>query len=201
MSRAPAVPVIPVQVLMTAYAEGRFPMAHADGELYWHDPDPRAVFPLERLRPDARLARRMRNGGFTITRDEAFDPVVQGCAQREETWIDARIRATYGALHRAGHAHSVEVWARTDDAERALVGGIYGVALGGAFFGESMFHRRSDAGKVAFYALAEHLRARGFALFDSQYLNPVTARLGAEEVPRARFLRMLATARAMPVCF
>ncbi|HQW85794.1 MAG TPA: leucyl/phenylalanyl-tRNA--protein transferase [Flavobacteriales bacterium] len=201
MSRPTEVPVIPVQVLMAAYAEGRFPMAHADGELYWHDPDPRAVFDLDALRPNARLARLMRNAGFHVTRDEAFTSVVDACAERPETWIDARIRATYAQLHRAGHAHSVEVWSMDDRGALMLVGGIYGVALGGAFFGESLFHRVPNAGKVAFHALAEHLRRCGFTLFDSQYLNPFTARLGAVEVPRARFLRMLAAAKQVPACF
>ncbi|MBL8010923.1 MAG: leucyl/phenylalanyl-tRNA--protein transferase [Flavobacteriales bacterium] len=201
MSRTTEVPVIPVHVLMAAYAAGRFPMAHADGELYWHDPDPRAVFDLDAVRPNARLARLMRNAGFHVTRDEAFTAVVDACAERPETWIDARIRATYAQLHRAGHAHSVEVWATEGTGTRALVGGIYGVALGGAFFGESLFHRRPNAGKVAFHALAGHLRQRGFTLLDSQYLNPFTASLGAVEVPRARFLRMLAAAKQVPACF
>lgn len=201
MSHSREVPVIPVHTLLEAYSEGRFPMAHADGELYWHDPDPRAVFDLASVRPNARLARAMRQADFHITRDEAFPAVVEACAERPETWIDARIQATYVQLHRAGHAHSVEVWSTDGPGKRQLVGGIYGVALGGAFFGESMFHRLPNAGKAAFHALADHLRRCGFTLFDSQYLNPFTASLGAVEVPRARFLRMLAAAKQVPACF
>ncbi len=201
MTRSHEVQVVPVTELMAAYAKGRFLMAHDDGLLYWHNPDPRAIFDLQRLRPNTRLARTMRNGGFEVTHDQAFAEVVKGCADRETTWIDERIEATYNLVHQAGHAHSVEVWREDGAAGRTLVGGIYGVALGGAFFGESLFNRAPNAGKVAFHSLAAHLRDRGFTLFDSQYLNPFTARLGAVEVSRARFLRMLAKARKQDTTF
>lgn len=157
-------------------------MCHDDGELYWHDPDPRAVFELERLQPNARARRAFRQAGFTYTHDRVFDDVVRACADREETWIDERILASFGALHQAGYAHSLEVWA-----DGALVGGIYGVALRGAFFGESLFSRRPHAGKAAFFALASHLQQRGYVLFDTQYINPFTAQLGAVEISRALF--------------
>ena len=188
--------IIPPEILVKAYRKGLFPMCHEDGELYWHDPDPRAVFTLDTLEPDRRTARIIRSGRFTITRDKAFAEVIAACADREGTWIDERIKASYVALHRAGHAHSMEAWQ-----DQELVGGIYGVAVGGAFFGESMFTRASNAGKVAFHALVAHLRERGFVLFDSQYINDFTAQLGAVEHPRERFKQDLKAALRLPVTF
>lgn len=188
--------IIPPEILVKAYRKGLFPMCHEDGELYWHDPDPRAVFTLDTLEPDRRTARIIRSGRFTITRDKAFAEVIAACAEREDTWIDERIKASYVALHRAGHAHSMEAWQ-----DKELVGGIYGVAVGGAFFGESMFTRASNAGKVAFHALVAHLRERGFVLFDSQYINDFTAQLGAVEHPRERFKQDLKAALRLPVTF
>lgn len=177
---------IPVEILLRAYSNGHFPMCHEDGELYWHDPDPRAIFPLDAIRPNARLKRQIRAAGFTITMDNAFGDVLAGCADRDETWIDERISASYKALHKAGFAHSVETWSKGE-----LVGGIYGVALKGAFFGESMFSRNDNAGKAAFYALVQHLKDHGYVLFDSQYINPFTSQLGAVEVARKDFRSML----------
>ena len=188
--------IIPPEILVKAYRKGLFPMCHEDGELYWHDPDPRAVFTLDTLEPDRRTARIIRSGRFTITRDKAFAEVIAACAEREDTWIDERIKASDVALHRAGHAHSMEAWQ-----DKELVGGIYGVAVGGAFFGESMFTRASNAGKVAFHALVAHLRERGFVLFDSQYINDFTAQLGAVEHPRERFRQDLKAALRLPVTF
>jgi leucyl/phenylalanyl-tRNA--protein transferase len=188
--------IIPPEILVKAYRKGLFPMCHEDGELYWHDPDPRAVFTLDTLEPDRRTARIIRSGRFTITRDKAFAEVIAACAEREDTWIDERIKASYVALHRAGHAHSMEAWQ-----DQELVGGIYGVAVGGAFFGESMFTRASNAGKVAFHALVAHLRERGFVLFDSQYINDFTAQLGAVEHPRERFKQDLKAALRLRVTF
>ena len=184
---------VPVELLIEAYANGRFPMAHADGELYWHDPDPRSIFPLDLLVADDRTERDLRTGKFRVSIDEAFEQVVRSCADRSETWIDERMIASYVGLHQAGHAHSVEAWKGGQ-----LVGGIYGVALGGAFFGESMFHRANNAGKVVFHTLVRHLRERGFVLFDSQYINPFTKKLGAIEVPRPEFMRSLSIAVRMP---
>ena len=188
--------IIPPEILVKAYRKGLFPMCHEDGELYWHDPDPRAVFTLDTLEPDRRTARIIRSGRFTITRDKAFAEVIAACAEREDTWIDERIKASYVALHRAGHAHSMEAWQ-----DQELVGGIYGVAVGGAFFGESMFTRASNAGKVAFHALVAHLRERGFVLFDSEYIYDFTAQLGAVEHPRERFRQDLKAALRLPVTF
>ena len=188
------VEVIPVPLVLAAYRKGLFPMCHEDGQLYWHDPDPRAVFPLESVKPNTRLQRVMRSGKFRLTHNTAFDDVIRGCADRAETWIDSRIIHTYGALYRAGHAHSVEAW--HDD---RLVGGIYGIAIGGAFFAESMFSRMPSAGIVAFHTLVAHLKQRGFVLFDSQYINDFTARLGAVEIGRAAYKRSLAQALRVAV--
>lgn len=196
MNRERLVERIPVNELLALYASGRFPMAHEDGQIHAHEPDPRAVFPLDRLVPDARLRRLVRSGRFSMTMDKAFPAVINACADRPDTWIDPCIMTSYVDLHHAGHAHSVETW----ECGR-LVGGIYGVALGGAFFGESMFSRVSNAGKVAFHTLVEHLQERGFQLFDTQYINPFTRQLGAVEIPKARFLLALRHALASPVRF
>jgi leucyl/phenylalanyl-tRNA--protein transferase len=185
----PLVPTIPVDALVEAYGQGRFPMCHEDGALYWHDPDPRAVFPLETIRPNVRMEHHMRSPRFRITVDKAFGQVIRACADRPDTWLDERLIASYVALHEAGFAHSVEVWERG-----TLVGGIYGVSLGGAYFAESMFNRVSNAGKIAFHALVQKLREAGYMLLDTQYINDFTASLGAQEVPRAEFLRSLARA-------
>lgn len=185
----PLVPTIPVDALLEAYAQGRFPMCHEDGALYWHDPDPRAVFPLDSVLPNARMIRAMRSPRNRVTVDAAFDKVLRACADREDTWLDGRLIASYNALHVAGYAHSVEVWQKG-----TLVGGIYGVALGGAFFAESMFNRVSNAGKIAFHTLVQKLRTAGYVLIDTQYINPFTASLGAVEIPRAEFLKLLARA-------
>jgi leucyl/phenylalanyl-tRNA---protein transferase len=187
--------VLPAELLLSAYRSGIFPMAHEDGEIYWHQPDPRAVFDLVSLKPDGRTARVMRSGRFSSTKDQAFEQVMRSCADRAETWIDDRILTSYAELHRTAHAHSVEVWE-----EGHLVGGIYGVALGAAFFGESMFGK-DNAGKVAFHLLATHLQERGFLLFDTQYINTFTRQLGAYEIPKAEFEKALATAIDSPVRF
>lgn len=196
MNPAVLVPTIPVEELLEAYNEGRFPMCHEDSNLYWHDPDPRAVFPLQALEPNERTLRALRSKRFTYSKDSAFNAVIEACAEREETWLDHRLIASYQALHAAGFAHSVEVWE-----EGRLVGGIYGVALGGAFFGESMFNRVPNAGKLAFYTLLEHLKQHGFTLFDTQYINAFTAQLGAVEVRCAEFRRTLAQALPLTVKF
>ena len=187
---------IPITELLLAYGTGRFPMCHDDGELYWHDPDPRAVFPLEQLGPNARAIRAFRQAGFTTTIDEAFEAVIRACADRRETWIDERLITSYVALHASGYAHSVETWAKGE-----LVGGIYGVSLRGAFFGESMFSRRTNAGKAAFFALVAHLQEQGHVLFDTQYLNDFTQQLGAIEIPRERFRERLDAALDVDVRF
>jgi len=186
--------------LLEAYRHGIFPWT--EDPVTWWSPDPRAVFELDTFHTHIprRLLKTFRQGRFQVTRDTAFPAVIAGCAEpapgREETWITEGFVAAYTALHREGHAHSVEVWEG-----EALVGGIYGVALGGFFAGESMFHRVSDASKVALCALAAHLRGAGFTLFDTQVATPVTRAFGAVDIPRGEYLRRLAEAIALPVSF
>jgi leucyl/phenylalanyl-tRNA--protein transferase len=184
--------MIPSDVLVSAYASGWFPMAIEKGDIRWYSPDPRGIIPLESFHVPARLARVVRRGGFRIAIDTAFDRVIRACAESERdredpgSWIDEEIIESYEALHRLGLAHSVEAW-RGDE----LAGGLYGVALGGAFFGESMFHHQTDASKVALAALVDRLTARGYRLLDTQWLTEHLEQFGAIEVPRRRYLKML----------
>ena len=180
--------MIPVATLLGAYQAGYFPMA-VDGGVRWFSPERRGVIPLDRFRVSRRFARLLRQQRFRCTVNEAFRDVITACASRDDaegTWIDDEIRESYCLLHRAGHAHSVEVWA--DD---RLAGGLYGVSLRGAFFGESMFHRTRDASKVALDCLVSRLRNRGYRLLDVQWVTPHLERLGAVEIPRARYLALL----------
>lgn len=201
--------------LLRAYADGVFPWFSDGDPVLWWSPDPRAVIELDGLHVSRRLARTIRSGKFRVTADRAFEAVMRGCGEdREEgTWVTAEMLAGYTELHRLGHAHSVEVWHHPGTAavpaaggERAagtaavpgedwlLAGGIYGVAVGGLFAGESMFHRVTDASKVALAALVERLRRRGFVLFDVQMTTDHTARMGAVNIPRADYLRRLRAA-------
>ncbi len=177
--------------LLLAYRSGIFPWS--DDPLTWWSPDPRAIFELDRFHVPRSLARTLRSGRFRTTVNRAFRAVIEGCAApapgRMETWISPAFIEAYTALHRAGHAHSVECWQGAE-----LVGGIYGVTVGGLFAGESMFHRARDASKVALVALVERLRERGFVLFDIQMRTPVTRLLGAVEISREEYLRRLAGA-------
>ena len=187
------------ELLLAAYAQGIFPMAvNARGRLGWFSPDPRALIPLdERFHVPHGLRRALKKGRFTITVDQDFEGVIRACAQSHgETWISPEIRRGYTELHRAGHAHSVE--ARL---EGRLVGGLYGVRLGAAFFGESMFHWETDASKVALVALVERLRAGGFRLLDTQWTTPHLERFGAFEMPKADYLKILRAAVKQPGVF
>jgi leucyl/phenylalanyl-tRNA--protein transferase len=185
-----------VERLLAAYRAGIFPYYESPPILWW-SPDPRAVFDLDRFHVSRRLARTVRSGRFQVTFDRDFDAVIRGCADRAEgTWITPEMIAAFNKLHRAGHAHSVEVRRGGD-----LVGGVYGVAIGGLFAGESMFSRARDASKVALVHLVERLRRRGYVLFDVQILNHHTASLGAVEVPRRVYLARLAGAVALDVTF
>lgn len=181
------------QRLLLAYRSGIFPWT--DNPITWWSPDPRAIFEFGRVHVPRSLRRVLRKHRFVITRDQAFRQVMEGCAEpapgRQESWVTPAFIHAYTALHRMGHAHSVEVWL-----EGRLVGGVYGVAIGGFFAGESMFHRVSDASKVALIHLLEHLQQRGFVLFDTQMLTPVTRLLGAIEIPREEYLRRLEPALA-----
>jgi leucyl/phenylalanyl-tRNA--protein transferase len=185
-------------ILLRAYALGIFPMADGrdDPAIHWIDPRRRGILPMEGFRPSRSLARRLRRGTFRFSADRAFAAVVSACADRDETWISRRIEALYERLFAYGHAHSIEVW----QGDR-LVGGIYGVTLGAAFFGESMFSRVTDASKAALAQAVKGLRSQGFRLFDTQFLTPHLASLGGIEVPRAAYHRLLEEALAAPALF
>lgn len=177
--------------MLAGYACGIFPMARSrdDPHIDWIEPRLRGIIPLDGFHVSRSLARRIRNAPWTIRTDTAFNEVVLACAAREETWINDTLLAIYEALHQAGNAHSLEVWEGDE-----LVGGVFGVTLGTAFFGESMFSRRSDASKVALAYLVDRLRQAGFTLFDTQFLTPHLASLGAVEIPRTEYLRRLGNA-------
>jgi leucyl/phenylalanyl-tRNA---protein transferase len=185
------------EVLLKAYACGIFPMAESadDPALYWIEPDMRGIIPLEGFHVPARLARTVRATPFTVWVDRDFDAVVDGCAEakddRARTWINERIRKIYRSLFEHGHCHSIEVY----DGDK-LAGGLYGVALGGAFFGESMFHRARDASKVALVHLVARLRAGGYRLLDTQYVTDHLKTFGAVEVPKRRYHKLLEEAIA-----
>jgi leucyl/phenylalanyl-tRNA--protein transferase len=184
--------------LLLAYRSGIFPWT-AD-PITWWSPDPRAIFELDRVHVSHSLAKVLRQGRFQITLDRAFRQVMQGCAEsrpgRGQSWITPEFLEGYTRLHEQGHAHSLECW----DGEH-LAGGIYGVAVGGLFAGESMFHRASNASKVAVYRLIEHLRRRGFTLFDIQMLTPITTQLGGVTIQREEYLKRLAVAVEQPCSF
>jgi leucyl/phenylalanyl-tRNA--protein transferase len=186
------------ELLLRAYASGVFPMAEsADAEaLFWVDPERRGILPLDGLKVSRRLARSFRGGDFAIRVDTDFEGVIDACADRPETWINPAIRRLYVELHRRGHAHSVEVWQ-----DGRLAGGLYGVALGAAFFGESMFSRVRDGSKLALIALVARLNAGGFRLLDTQFVTEHLARLGAVEIARADYRRRLAAALGRPADF
>ena len=195
-------PSITPDDLLRAYRRGLFPMAEARAtdRIFWLDPEWRGVLPLDGFHLPRRLARTLRTAPFHVTADRDFAGVIAGCAEpapgREDTWINPRIEALFTALHHAGHAHSVEVWQRG-----ALVGGLYGVRLGGAFFGESMFSRATDASKVALVHLVARLRLGGFRLLDTQFITAHLARFGAVEIPRAEYRRRLAEALDAPAAW
>jgi len=185
-------PRLTPEILLRAYAEGLFPMAERRGDpmLYWVSPDKRGILPLDEFHVPQRLARTVRSRRFTVTADRAFADVMRACAApgpgRDESWINDEILRLYTALHAGGHAHSIECW--RDD---ALVGGLYGVRLGAAFFGESMFSRERDASKVALVHLVDALTRGGFVLLDTQFITAHLAQFGAVEIPRAQYLAKL----------
>ena len=192
MSNSGQTPEITPQILLRAYSVGMFPMAEGadDPTLFWVDPDMRGIFPLDRMIISKSLAKTLRNDLYEVRIDEDFDAVIDGCAaatqDRPNTWINHRIRRLYRDLFDFGFVHTVEVFSG-----RERVGGLYGVKIGAAFFGESMFHRATDASKVALMHLAGRLRAGGFRLLDTQFVTPHLATLGAVEVPRDAYHVML----------
>lgn len=178
--------VIPKDVLLTGYARGVFPMAE-DGHIMWFSPERRGLIPLdERFHIPHGLKKAMRKQPFEIRRNTAFREVMLGCASREETWIDEIILASYCALHDEGHAHSFECWD-----EDGLQGGLYGVSLGGVFFGESMFSRKTDASKIALVALVEWLRRKNYQLLDTQWMTKHLKQFGGYELTREQYLAEL----------
>lgn len=185
-------PRLTPEILLRAYAEGLFPMAERRGDpvLYWVSPEKRGILPLDEFHVPHRLARTVRSRRFTVTADRAFRDVMLACAApapgREESWINDEILRLYTALHVGGHAHSIECW--RDD---KLVGGLYGVRLGAAFFGESMFSRERDASKVALVHLVDALQRGGFLLLDTQFMTAHLAQFGAMEIPRPQYLARL----------
>jgi len=180
------------------YAQGIFPMAmnREDTRLHWFEPRLRGIIPLDNFHISRSLARVIRRETFTIRINSAFSEVVEGCADRPETWINAPLLDLYDTLFRAGYAHSLEVW--QDD---TLAGGIFGITLGGAFFGESMFSRATNASKVALAYTVDRLRQAGFTLFDTQYLTPHLASMGGIEIPRAEYRKRLEKALAQSADF
>jgi leucyl/phenylalanyl-tRNA--protein transferase len=180
--------MIPATTLLRAYRAGFFPMA-VKGRIHWFSPERRGIVPLDRFHMPRRLRRTVCGGRFEVSVNRAFGEVIAACAAGRtprDTWIDDTIIDSYTALYRQGSAHSVETWR-----DGVLVGGLYGVSIRGAFFGESMFHRFTDASKVALCALVERLRERGYVLLDVQWVTPHLARLGAVGVPRAHYLTLL----------
>jgi len=180
-------------ILINAYCQGVFPMAEDDGTVYWYDPDPRAILPLDGLHVSRSLKRRLRRGGFAVKYNTAFCTVMTECARpapgREKTWISQEFIEVYGQLHTLGFAHSIEIW-REDE----LVGGIYGVGIGGLFAGESMFSSITDASKIALVHLVSHLKQHNFSLFDVQFTTAHLMRFGVVDIPRAEYKSRLARA-------
>ncbi len=192
-------PDITPDLLLRAYSIGLFPMADSadDPELFWVEPELRGIIPLDDFHISKSLAKTIRRAPFDIRYDTAFEQVMDGCAapapDRPTTWINAKIRSLYATLHSMGHAHCVEAWEGDE-----LVGGLYGVSLGSAFFGESMFSRRTDASKICLVYLVERLRKRGFVLLDTQFTTEHLKNFGAIDVPKSRYEKMLARAIATP---
>jgi leucyl/phenylalanyl-tRNA--protein transferase len=184
-------------LLLRAYASGYFPMADsASGEIAWYSPDPRAIIPLDEFKIPRSLRQVIRKGVFEVRIDTAFEEVIHACAKRKETWISDEIIGSYCELYRRGFAHSVESWH-----DAVLAGGLYGVALGGAFFGESMFSLSRDASKVALAALVGRLKDKKFSLLDTQFSTPHLARFGTKEIPREEYLALLRQAVQSPASF
>lgn len=179
------------ELLLGAYAAGVFPMADSrdSSEVYWVDPRERGVLPLDGFHMSRSLARRMRRGDLRATLDVAFDEILDGCADREDTWINGTIRDLALTLAERGHAHAFGVWSGD-----RLIGGMYGLALGSAFFGESMFSRATDGSKMTLAWAVDHLKRTGFTLFDTQFLTPHLASLGAVEISRAQYHALLGIA-------
>lgn len=186
------------ELLLHGYSVGIFPMSESrdDPEIFWVDPRKRGILPLDGFHISRSLRHAMRRSTWTVTIDQDFEGVLDGCADREDTWINAEIRALYGALHRRSQAHSLEVWEGD-----TLIGGVYGVVLGSAFFGESMFSRRTNASKIALACLVDRLNQGAFTLFDTQFITSHLASLGGIEISRAKYHSRLAAAKEQLASF
>jgi len=184
------------EIVISAYKLGFFPMAESDGSIYWHNPNPRSIIPLDEIKMSHSMKQLFRKKVFEFTINKACKKVIVECSKREETWISEEIIKTYTELNKMGYVHSVEAW---KDGE--LAGGLYGVAIGGAFFGESMFTKVSNASKACFYFLVERLKKKGFRLLDSQYINEHTLSLGAILIPKELYLQLLKEATDLPCTF
>lgn len=185
------------EFLLEAYKSSYFPMAESrTGEIYMHSPEMRAIFPIYDIKTPKNIIKLAKKKIFRCTINYDFELVIRECARRKITWINDVIIESYINLYKAKHAHSIETWK-----DNEIVGGLYGVSIGGAFFGESMFNKVSDASKFAFYFLVEYLRSRGFLLLDSQYINEFTQNLGAIEVPKVIYLKILEKAINLPCSF
>lgn len=185
--------MIESELLLQGYRLGVFPMAMEDDSIAWFSPDPRAIIPLENFHVPHALRRVARKKIFEIKIDNHFGDVIRACAKRKDTWINREIIESFERLHELGHAHSIEAWS-----QNKLAGGLYGVAIGGAFFGESMFHRVTDASKIALVALVEHLREKKFALLDTQWTTPHLQQFGVIEISRDQYLKSLERAVELP---
>ena len=179
--------IIDPEILLSAYCGGMFPMAHGrDGDIHWYSPEMRGIIPLNGLKVSRSLRQTMKKRTFEIRFDTNVESTIRACADREDVWISETIVQSYLQLHRLGFVHSVEAWNNG-----ALAGGLYGVAIGGAFFGESMFSRVTDASKIALVALVERMKLNGFTLLDTQYTNPHLETLGCIEIPKEEYLNLL----------
>ncbi|HUU81995.1 MAG TPA: leucyl/phenylalanyl-tRNA--protein transferase [Phycisphaerae bacterium] len=190
-------PQLAPELLLAAYSRGIFPMAEEEGRIMWFCPDPRAIIELDALRVSKTLAQLYRQGRFELTVNRDFIAIITACADRPEgTWISQDFIEAYGRLHELGYAHSIEAWRQGE-----LAGGLYGVAIGGVFCGESMFFRQRDASKIALVYLVERMNERGFELLDVQFTTDHLARMGAVEIPREEYFRRLAAAVRKPCRF
>ncbi|MEK7726860.1 MAG: leucyl/phenylalanyl-tRNA--protein transferase [candidate division KSB1 bacterium] len=188
--------MIPANTLLEAYSQGIFPMADEDGAIGWYEANPRAIIEIDGYRIPHDLKRVLKRNSFELHRNRSFEQVMRNCMQRNPTWISEEMVRSYVQLHRLGHAHSVETWHNGE-----LVGGLYGVHIGGAFFGESMFHRASHASKIALAHLMRHLQERNFALHDAQMMTSTLKLFGAENIPRSEYLQRLEQAIKKKVVF
>lgn len=183
-------------VLLSAYCQGLFPMGMEDGSIGWYRPEWRGILPVEEFHVPRRLERYLKHCPFEVRWDTAFAAVMEGCADRDETWINDVIKASYHELFRMGYAHSAEAWR-----DGRLVGGVYGVAIGGAFFGESMFSRETQASKVALVRLQQRLKDKGFILHDTQWTTKHLAQFGGHEIPARDYMRLLERALRLKAIF